>query len=374
MCDWKQQLDGRSNCYSRWAASSYLLFGVSRGEDESLDLASAALKAWHKSGLRSEIRASPAEVRAPLPKAAALIALVVLVDVWLTHHYGWNLEQLVAVGGIAALLSGVLPYVRSALSKTDQRAAARLGRWTLQRALSMPLLVVLWVGFAIAVVTVSSVTVMSETPEGIGTVSVAYPDRAGGKAGSLDETGAVRFHIFTTPLGRPIRVAAPGFVPTSFTLYPFSGLTVRLSEDVPVAPSLLLRPQHNGLVALQNGGTLVVRIAGSGTPGQVIAETSDVQSSFILGEPRAVPPSMVDDWRAELACDIPEVRNPILLAWRRPVALRLLAASPGPRTRLSMEINARNQDLVARTEIVVGNDHFIDVPVFDVKPEPGGCR
>ena len=67
---------------------------------------------------------SPAEVRATLVKAVALLGFIFIVaaDVWATHHFGLGLEQLAAVGGVVALVSGVLPHFRAVLSAAEWQA------------------------------------------------------------------------------------------------------------------------------------------------------------------------------------------------------------------------------------------------------------
>src|SRR6267142_193646 len=316
-----------------------------------------------------------AETRARMVKAATFLAFLVAADIWLTHHYGWSLKQLAAVGGVAALVSSVLPYLKSLLSPTNQGLIAKGAQGLGKVFLWTPLLVFLWVTLAVAALTLSSITVMSDAADPVAAVSVTFPDQSGpAKTAAMDQGKVVRFHVFTTPLGRPIRVSAPGFVTTAFTLYPLTGLSVALGRDVPVAPSLLFRPEHKGLVALKNRGSFRAWNDDPSGPGVVIAETSGVMTSFLVGQPHAIPSAMLDDWRAELACDTADVRNRMLLFWKRPTLLRPQVASPGPGTRVRAEIRARSGELVALTDLVLGAGRLIDVPVLDVTPDPGACQ
>src|SRR5689334_7005197 len=122
---------------------------------------------------------SPVEIRAPVLKAAAWLALLVAGDLWLTHHYGYGVPQLITVGGIATLVSGALPFLKRALSKGDLKDVKSLRQRTLRLLLSTPLVVTAWMLFTIAVLTLSSVTVMSEAGEGVDSVRLAFPDRTG---------------------------------------------------------------------------------------------------------------------------------------------------------------------------------------------------
>ena len=211
---------------------------------------------------------APGEVRVTLVKAAALLAFIVAADVWATHQFGLGLTQLVAVGGaVAVVSSAVLPFLKAILSAAEQRSAVRWLRDAGRIVLWTPLLAFLYVAGGIAALTVSSVTVTGEGSDRADSVSIAYLDRPSHMRSQLlypDST--IRFPAVTTPLGRRVRVVAPGFIAASFTVYPLTGLTVSLGSDLPVAPSILFRPEAQGLLALRNKGrfrawTLVTRRA-----------------------------------------------------------------------------------------------------------------
>ena len=338
---------------------------------DGADATEDAVDSWNQ-------RSSPADVRATLVKAVALLALIVAVDIWATHNFGLGVTQLVAVGGVVTLLSATLPLLKSVLSAAEQKAAGKIVRRIGGLVLWTPLVLALYAAGGIVAITLSTVRVTNESSDSVASVTLTYPDTPGDSSiHALRPAGATHMVVRTTPFGRAVRVNARGFVPTSFTVYPLTGLAVSLGRDVPVTPALLFRPEHNGLVALKNGGMFkawIVVPAGRDTTIIALAETSAVKSSFLVGEPHAIPGSLVDEWRGEVACDIPDDRNRILLYWRRPTLVRNRVPSPGPGKRVRAEVRAVNGDLVSRSEIVLSNERLIDMPVLDVDPDPGNCR
>lgn len=312
------------------------------------------------------------EVRTRLLKAGALVALIVALDVWLLHHYGYDLSH-IATLSVVTVLVAVVTYVASTLSSTEKRWAEKAARAIAGRLLRTKVLVGLWVVFVIAVLALSSVTVRSETSEDVGSVSLTFPNHpADTLNGKLDQDRIVRFHLWIWPSGRSVRIAAPGFVETPFTVYPLTGLSVKLGEEVPFARALLLRPGHRGLVALKNGGSVRVWVDGPGSE-VVVAETAGVKTSFMLGGPRDIPSSAIDRWRDEIACDSTDAGKRMLEVWKTPTVLHPRGQIPAASSPLHIEIRARNGDVVARTNIVVVADPFSDVRVPDLLPDPQAC-
>jgi len=319
---------------------------------------------------------APDEVRVTLVKAAALLAFIVAADVWATHQFGLGLTQLLAVGGAVALVSSaVLPFLKAILSGAEQRSAVRWLRDAGRLVLWTPLLVFLYVAGGIAALTVSTVTVTGEGSDRADSVSIAYLDRPGQiRSGLLHPDSTIRFPALTTPLGRRVRITAAGFIGENFTVYPVTGLTVSLGSDLPVAPSILFRPEAQALIALRTKGRFRAWVLPADPAAVALAETSGVVSSFLVGEPQALPAALLEAWKLELGCDTTGFRNNILFAWARPTPLRLRSASPVPGTRVHAEVVARNGDVVARTEVTLGADRLIDVPVLDVTPDASSCR
>ena len=317
----------------------------------------------------------PGAVRATLIRAALLLLFVVAADVWATHQFAFGVTQLLAVGGIVTVLSSTaLPAVKAILSDSEQKSVTKRLRSLARRALSTPVLLLLYVPGVLAALTMSSVTVTSEYADRETAVRVASVGSSHTRSKLLKPDSAIRFLTFTTPLGRAVRISAPGFIAANFTVYPLTGLTVTLGSDLAVAPTLLFRPEAQGLVALRNKGRFHAWTLPRTDSTAVLAETSGVVSAFLVGEAQALPSALLDAWKLELGCDTTGFKNYILFAWTRPAQLRRRAPSPGPGDQVHAEIVARSGAVVAQTDVRLGAERLIDVPVLDITPDATSCR
>jgi hypothetical protein len=315
----------------------------------------------------------PAEsprARVTLSSAAALVVFLVGMDLWSTHHFQFGISNPAALAGVVAVLSAAVTAMQWALKQSD---ADRIQR-SLQRAarvvFSPGVLISLYAFGVIALLMVSTVRVVADTPGAIDDVTMTPLDTARPDSGSSDE-GLVRFTLFTTPFGRPIRVAAPGFLPTTFTVYPLRGLTLRLGRELPVAPSILFRPDRQALVALKADGTFRTWIV-TARETTLVAETTGVASSFVLGRRPSIPAALFEDWKLELSCDSSYVRNPTLLAWKRATVLHTRGAQPGPGAVVRAEVRTPSGKRIGATEVELGSDPVIDILVPDDTAR-GGC-
>ena len=303
-------------------------------------------------------------------RVGALVVLIVGADLWLTHHFGFGLENPGALAGIAAAVSTSLGFAAKLVPRADSRRIRdRLARWG-RGLLSEYVLIVLYLVAGSVAATVSTVTIVRDTFDAAGTVEYTYLDTPRHPhTASLASDSLIRFTLLTTPFGRPIRITATGYVPTTFTVYPPAGLTVRLGRDVPVSPSVLFRPGVLGLRALGDGGSLRVWMV-SPADTALVGEVSGARAAVLLGVPQPVPASVMEEWKLELTGTPDVVRDQMLLAWKRPATFphRL---SLGPGTRLIAEVRSRAKVPVARTEVVLGADRLLDVPLPDL-PVSGG--
>lgn len=310
--------------------------------------------------------------RGTFTSAVALLAFIIAADLWLTHHFDVGFNNPAVFAGVIAAASGGLTFLKWVLDSREQEGIAESVRGVARFVLSANVLVPLYAAGAIAALTVSTVRVVADTPGAIDDVTLTPLDKPPGETrGSPD--GLVRFTLVTTPFGRPVRVSVPGFVPTTFTVYPLGGLTLRLGQDVPVAPSVLFRPDKQALLTLRNDGTFRAWIV-SGADSALIAETSAVATSYLLGRRVSIPGSLLEDWRLELACDTAFVRNFALLAWKRATVLHGRGPTPNPGDVVRAEVRAPSGKRVAATEVVLGSEPLIDILVPDDVPGAGGCR
>jgi hypothetical protein len=298
-----------------------------------------------------------------LVKAAALLALIIAADLWSTHHFGVGVSNPAILAGAIAAGSAGVALLRWLLDSRQQRDINDWLHRASRVALSGKVLVPLYAIGAVAALTVSTVQVVAETPGAADTVTLTPLDTRHPDSVDL-ANGTARFTLVTSPFGRTVRVAAPGFVPTTFTVYPPGGVTIRLGREMPIAPSVLFRPEKQGLAALRNRGTFRVRLV-SGTDSAVVAETSGVESSFVLGRRLPITGVMLDDWRLELECEEALARNATLLAWKRPTVLRLHSRTVSQGDTLRAEVWSLSGRKVADAELVLSTEPLIDFPVPD---------
>jgi hypothetical protein len=314
----------------------------------------------------SEVRPGPARaVAEPVgsltARVAALLVLVAAVNLWLTHHFRVGVQNpLALVPGVGVAGTLVMRVMRPGEKH-------RLEGWLEKQArvlLSERCLLVLYLVAATFMATVSTITIVRDTPDRRGAVEIVYVDSPGRQPDSASLSDSVlRFVVLTTPLGRTVRVTATGFVPTTFTVSPPVGLALRLGQDLPVSPSVLLRPGVLGLRSLDDGGSLYV-YAVLPRDTTLVGRIGGVHSAVLLGTPQPIS-AAIEDWRLELTGLPPELRDRMLLAWKRPVLLRH-HASIGPGTTLIAEVWSRTHTLVGRGTVELGTERVLDVPVPDL--------
>ena len=293
-------------------------------------------------------------------RVVSLIVLVIGIDLWLTHHFGVGIENPFALAPAVAAGTGIaMRFLRPSERQGLQKWVVDTGRYLY----STPVLIGLYLTTGSIMVTVSTVTILGDGSERTGVVLLAYADDPTRTESAALSANPVRFTVRTTPFGRSILVTVPGFVPTTLTVSPFVGLTVRLGRDVPISPAVLFRPGVLGIRALADGGTFRVSDASRGDT-TLIGDTTGIHSAVVLGDPQPVTAD-VEDWKLELT-GLPEtVRDQMLLAWKRPAFLPH-HSSIGPRTTLVAEIRSRTDVLVAKTTVVLSSERWLDVPLSDL--------
>jgi hypothetical protein len=302
-------------------------------------------------------------------RIGALVVLVIAFDLWLTHNFGFGIENPFALAPAVAVASGIaMRFLRPAERKGFKKWIDDKGRLLY----SEPVLVGLYLTTGSLMATVSTVTIIRDSSDRSGLVRVAYvddPSRPPDSASLSDSL--VRFTVRTTPFGRSVLVTVPGFVPTTFSVSPLIGLTLRLGHDLPVSPAVLFRPGVLGLRSLADGGTFRVW-AVSPRDTTLVGKITGIQTAVLLGDPQPVP-AAVEDWKLELTGMPETLRDQMLLAWKR-AAFLPHQASLGPGTTLLAEIWSRTHARVASTTVELSSEPLLDVPLPDLPIKPGENR
>lgn len=307
-------------------------------------------------------------------RALALVILIAAADLWVRHHLGWPLGNPAA---LAATIT-VLGYGAKTVDKLIGKSVLEAGRTRvadfLRARLSWSFLAVMLLLLLVVAASCSSIVVIPEKPGETGSITVTPVDAP--QRQSRRDIGAERpvgrVPVSTSPFGRAFVVAAKGYVPTTFIVYPISGRRVRLAIDVPRVPTLLFRPSALALGLMADGAVFRVLHVGPDGSNEVIAADSGRSASFLLGPPHPITGDMLEGWRLELVADD---ANPASVAntirkWRVPVSLQHEDLPLHGRLRAEVLING---SLVASADVELGPGRLFDVPLID-NPELLGLR
>lgn len=306
-------------------------------------------------------------------RVLVLVALLAVADMWLHHHFGFGFRNIgIPVGFAAALGLGIKAAgflvgddrVKASLRGLTDPVKAVLPRLVTTRAL---------VGASAVLVTamllVSSVTVVSDDGSGRMAVQVTPLERIRAGEPRVVNGAATTIPVWTTPFGRLFRVAADGYVGSTFTVYPPVGLRLRLGRELPALPAVLFRPAPETLGFLADGAVLTVtRIAQQRV--DTIAVDTGYVGSFMLGRAGTIGAALVDDWERELMVGDSTVSragvNATILLWKKP---RQLAHDPA-RLRIGDRLRAEvrlGEVLVGRGEVTLEGDALIEVVLEEVR-------
>jgi hypothetical protein len=316
---------------------------------------------------------------APAGRVFAVLAVLSLGALWLQHHIGFEFKDL----GVVALAGAVWGGIGELADLLGEESGVRKFTETVFRAPLRQLLfflarpVPLYIGtglLALAMVTISSVTVRSEVPGEQSAVSLSSLDETGvpRKSTMNPDQPVVRFRpVLTSPFGRLYRVDAEGYVPAQLTVFPFVGREVLLGRDLVTSPSVLFRPFAEGIVALRDGGVFSVKRVVGGKEEQLVTDSdSGSAAAFLIGRPKPVSDAMLVFWNLEAtASRAPDaIKAQLLLLWRTPKQLAM-RGELSPRDCLVGEIRLHNR-LRARGVVSLAGSSFVDVLMQDVDSQP----
>jgi hypothetical protein len=301
-----------------------------------------------------------------LVRIVLLAFFVLAINTWADFHFGQGWLKRLAANGPLALI-GIVGFFRPILRKDETGAfGAELRQWFLL-FLRTPVLVVLYGLLLVGGSFISSVTVMSSGAGEQMDVRLSQEGRAQARGASGVLHGAddvVRLMRFTTPFGRAFYLDVDGYLRYSFDLYPWVGKKVRVSSDLAIAPSVLIRVPF-GQQSHLDKGAVVVKL-----DGEVIAEmtTRQGQGSVIVGPCPRVPNEFTERWRTELLAEGVEGRPfyACLLGWQYPgLARPSVPLAPG--MVLEAEFFIDPNDPIARAEFGVGSERIKDILLLKEK-------
>lgn len=311
-----------------------------------------------------------AKSRSLFLRVSFLVALATLVIAWLLHHFTSLNVVLVAVGSAVPV---ALTFASTVLGEERLERVRKYLDPAFMRLLSPVVLIVLWVVAIVLMTFFTTVHVVADPSAANTPVTFTFLGRRTVSVqDALDEEGGAWFVTRTTPAGRRVAVTASGYSSDTFTVRPFLGLSIRLSQ-LPEERSVLLRPGPEGLAALNSRGSLRAYLV-TARESVLVAETSGVTASaFILGGQRAAGTTTPEAWTLELARCSEATRNRMLQAWSTwtPMPSEPVRIATGG--RLHAAIRARDSTLVAEAHVELGPDARGDIAVPDIGVSNGGC-
>lgn len=223
---------------------------------------------------------------------------ILIINSWSLHHLGNKLRHILIANGPLALIAIVNFFSQILLEQEVQEFKEKIRGWFFY-FLKTPVLIILFGLILVAGSVVSSVTVMSGGVSDTMTANLTPEGKSQSKKLSkvLDGPDDVeRFISLTTPFGRPFYLEVERHLRYSFDLYPWIGKKIRVSKDLNISPSILIRVPFPIIRTLRQGKIVVA------SDNAVIAEvnTKENQGSIIVGHYFLIPSEFVDKWKMEL--------------------------------------------------------------------------
>jgi len=306
-----------------------------------------------------------------LLRALLLLLLIAGVNLWLARHLGFGWDKPGPISTVAAAVGLVLYLLDKAGNKAPQRWWAKLFGW-----LDVPLVAILYFVVAVPMLLYSSVTVLNDRPgaalEGA-LVPAERPQMTPDRQENRSAPGEpLRFRwVATSPFGRAYQLEVAGYLPQTFEVYPFRGVTLSARRDLRPSPSVLFRPRADGLRTLADGGSVLIWREQDGRRTQITTGAPGRAASLLLGSEQPIPPALVENWRMELLAQqmTEDMIAQRLLVWKAPHRLSAsVRLEPG--MTLLAEVQTRQGVPMARARLTLGEERLMDVAMESVPEAP----
>jgi hypothetical protein len=272
-------------------------------------------------------------------RGVALVLLLMVVYIAWTRNFGEGIKSVPALAVVTAAFSFALDWI-------DRSQAERLKKWLTHSLLSLPFLVT---GYIVAFIVLSSwapvILLNSGSNPLKATLTAADMANPQEKSATAEKNAPARFHVWTTPLGRPFRLKAKGYATKSLDVAAPVGVSVDAERDLTPQLVVLIRPTLDGMRELLSGGSVHVFRNGQATEDEIACSVSKTESSVLVGPALVpIPNNMVEDWRLELAGanqhDV--TRAEVLRAWKTPVRAKFDRSAEEVQPHQVLRVELRN--------------------------------
>lgn len=291
------------------------------------------------------------------------VVLIFLVNTWTLHHFDRNLWNLPIVNGLLVLIA-IGKFMLKSWGKNRQKEFSQIIRRILYFFLEPPVLALFFGLFILASLLISSVTVLSSgLVENAGVYLSPEGQRSSNKNSKDNDklegpSTVIRFTRFTTPFGRPFYLEVEGFIRYSFDLYPWTGKTVRVTQDLQAEPSILIRIPTE-VFDVVSRGKLEILLGGNRMPDMKCVVGS---GSILIGRDISLPPSFKENWKMQIlaAGNTNEVQTATYLsAWQNPQKINPdVSLMPGMKIEARLKIG---DVVLARAEFQIGEEKIQDI-------------
>jgi hypothetical protein len=251
-----------------------------------------------------------------------LSLLILIVNTWSLHHIGKDVVNVFMANGPLVLIA-IFNFLWGILKKDKNTTeVSKIYSW-LTLFLKTPVLVLLFGIILLAGSIVSSVTVMDSGTQGNLTLSLVPEGQSQTEKNRTQLSGpneVRKFIKFTSPFGRAFYLEVDGYLRHSFDLYPWFGKKIRITRDLSISPSILIRVPVSEQMGLSNG-----RIEVWEGQSKIAEEKTDKNhAAIIVGHNIAIPNAFFEKWNMEFtAYQVPKEAAALsLLRWQQPKVIR----------------------------------------------------
>jgi len=272
-------------------------------------------------------------------RGVALIILLTSAYIVWARNFGEGIKGVPFLALLSAAVSFALEWV-------DHSQAERLKKYLTHSLLSVPLLIAGYVSLLVLLTLNAPVTVLNSADQSLRVNLTALDTpKAEVESGTSSKEEPARFHVWSTPLGRPFRLNAKGYAARTLEVAAPAGVTISTERDLTPEIMLLIRPTLDGMIELRSGGAIhVFRKKDKET--EIASIVPERESSVLVGPALvALPRDMIDGWRLELAGKnmADTLRAEILRAWKTPFVANISEAAEELAPKQELRIELRNQ-------------------------------
>ena len=283
-------------------------------------------------------------------RGAALLLILMVAYLWWTRNFGEGLAGIPVVAALVAAFSFAFGFMGEGEQKWLRKKFLHFlvsGRFL--APVSMVMIVLLF--------STAPVVVVSQGEE-LGVKLSPADNSAATEASHASKDNPARFHLWSTPFGRPVMLEVKGYAPKIIEVAAPLGVTISPERDLTLPVALLVRPGPDAMRELASGGSFRLLRSENGSWKEIASAKPQQQKSLLIAPTSMiVPRELMADWLLELQAQkglSENARSALLIKWKNPLLVKLAADARelSPRQNLKAEIYAASTGAVPRGPLV----------------------